>query len=165
MRAKTGTAVCSLALSLLIFLPGVAHGQRAVGELIGEINEALARNPSPGGGFQLRVESNGVLVAEKRDGTGVVSRWEMYLEDIESVEQTRAGQAYVRCSGDLGRCVRETCTGEYVNFEGCVRGRGPAMVAPRYTDALEIQYAYDTRALRTIEAAFDELLMHDLGPR
>lgn len=162
MRVRTRTAVCSLALSLLLVLPSVAQGQRAVGELVGEINEALAQNPTSSGAFQLRVESNGVLVAEQRDGTGVISRWEMYLEDIASVSQTRAGQAYLECADDLGRCVRQTCNGVYANFSGCVRGTSAA-ADPRYTDALELQYAYDTRALRTIQTAFDELLMHDLG--
>ena len=163
MRVTTRTAVWSLALSLLLVLPSVAQGQRAVGELVGEINEALAQNPSPNGAFELRLESNGVLVAEQRDGTGVISRWEMYLEDIESVSQTRTGQTYVECAGDLGRCVRQTCNGAYVNFNGCIRGSPAAAAGPRYADALELQYAYDTRALRAIEAAFDELLMHDLG--
>lgn len=164
MRVTTRTAVCSLALSFLLVLPGVAQGQRAVGELVGEINEALAQNPAPGGTYQLRLESNGVLVAEKNDGTGVVSRWEMYLEDIEGVSQTRTGQAYIACAGDLGRCVRQTCNGVYRNFDGCVRATAASVRStPRYSDVLELQYAYDTRALRTIEAAFDELLMHDLG--
>lgn len=163
MRARTRTAVCSLALSLLLVLPSVAQGQRAVGELVGEINEALARNPSPNGAYQLRLESDGVLVAEQRDGTGVISRWEMYLEDIGSVSQTRAGQAYLECADDLGRCVRHTCNGVYVNFAGCVRNGSAAVAGPRYSDALELQYAYDTRALRSIASAFDELLMHDLG--
>jgi len=163
MRVTTRTAACSLALSFLLVLPSVAQGQRAVGELVGEINEALARNPSTTGAYQLQLESNGVLVAEQRDGTGVISRWEMYLEDIASVSQTRAGQAYLECADDLGRCVRHTCNGVYVNFSGCVRGTPAAAAGPRYSDALELQYSYDTRALRTIQTAFDELLMHDLA--
>lgn len=162
MRVRTRNAACSLALSLLLVLPSVAQGQRAVGELVGEINEALAQNPSSNGAYQLRLESNGVLVAEQRDGSGVISRSEIYLEDIASVSQTRAGQAYLECADDLGRCVRHTCNGVYVNFNGCVRGSGTAASA-RYSDAVELQYAYDTRALRSIQNAFDELLMHDLG--
>lgn len=162
MRVRTRTAASSLALALLLAVPTVAQGQRAVGELVGEINQALAQNPSPGGSYQLRLESNGVLVAEQRDGTGVISRWEMYLEDIGSVSQTRTGQAYLECAEDLGRCVRHTCNGVYVNFTGCVRG-GSSAASPRYADALELQYAYDTRALRAIQTALDELMMQDLG--
>lgn len=162
MRAKTLTTVCSLALSLLLVLPGVALGQRAAGELVGEINEALAENPTPHGVFQLRIESDGVLVAEQRDGSGVISTWEMYVEDIASVTQSQSGHVYVNCDEDLGRCARQVCSGVYENFVGCVRGSdGP--VARRYSDALELAYAYDTRAMRAIDAAFEELLARELG--
>lgn len=163
MRAKTRTAVCSLALSLLLALPGVALGQqRAVGELVREINEALAQNPTSNGSYVLSIDSTGKLVAEKRDDTGVLARWEMYFEDIASVTQTDGGQVYVNCSEDVGRCARQTCNGAVANFVGCVRERG-AVTRESYSDALELEYAYDTRAMRTIRAAFDELLAHDFG--
>ncbi len=163
MRAKTRNAVCSLALSLLLALPSVALGQqRAVGELLREINDALASNPSMHGLYQVRMGSAGLLVAEVSDDRGVISRWEMYAEDISSVSQTRSGQVYLNCDEDLGRCARQTCDGVFQNYAGCVRARGgPAL--PRYSDALELQYGYDTRVLRILESAFDELLMHDLG--
>lgn len=162
MRVQARTAVCSLALSLLLALPSVALAQqRPVGELVREINDALASNPSPYGQYQVRMGPEGLVVAEVRDGDGVVSRWEMYAEDIVSVTQTTSGQVYLNCDEDLGRCARQTCDGVYENFVGCVRAQSPTR--PRYADALELQYGYDTRVLRILEAAFDELLMHDLG--
>jgi hypothetical protein len=161
MRANTRTVVCSLALSLLLALPTVALGQqRAVGTLVSEINEALAGNPSPSGTFRLDIDSTGKLVAEKRDATGVIARWEMYFEDIATVAQSSAGHVYVECSDEFGNCVKETCNGAYANFMGCVRGSGSAQ---RRTDALVLEYGYDTRAMRSLKGAFEELLMHDLG--
>jgi len=163
MRVTKRTAVSSLALSLLLALPGVALGQqRSVGELVGEINEALAQNPTSSGAYQLSIDSSGRLVAEKRDNTGVLSRWEMYFEDIASVAQTDGGQVYLNCGDDVGRCARQTCNGAMANFVGCTRQSGAAG-RRSYSDALELEYAYDTRAMRAIKAAFDELLMHDLG--
>ena len=163
MRTWTRTTVCSLALSLLLVLPGVALGQqRAIGQLVSEINEALSQNPAPTGLFHLEIDGSGKLIAEQRDDSGVVARWEMYFEDIASVTQTTAGQVYVNCADDVGRCVRETCNGVYVNFLGCARARGEAE-GTRYSDALVLGYGYDTRAMRTIEAAFEDLLSHDPG--
>ncbi|MCG8466822.1 MAG: hypothetical protein MJB57_01235 [Gemmatimonadetes bacterium] len=163
MRAKSRNAVCSLALSLLLALPSVALGQQsAAGELLREINDALASNPSVYGTYQLRLGPNGLLVADIADENGVVSRWEMYAEDVVSVTHTRSGQAYLNCDGDLGRCARQTCDGAFTNFEGCVRTRSGAS-RPRYSDALELQYGYDTRVLKVLDAAFDELLSLNLG--
>ncbi len=162
MRAKTGKAVCSLALSLLLALPSVALGQQgAAGELLREINDALASNPSADGLYQLRIGAQGALVAEVSDDAGVVSRWEIYAEDIVSVTQTRSGQVYLNCDGDLGRCARQTCDGVYENFVGCVRGDGASR--PRYSDALELQYGYDTRVMRILDSAFDRLMALNLG--
>ncbi len=163
MRARSRNAICSIALSLLLALPSVALGQQsAAGELLREINDALASNPSVYGTYQLRAGSNGLLVAEISDATGVLSRWEMYAEDIVAVDQTRSGQVYLQCSEDLGRCARQTCEGEYANYDGCVRSRNGSS-RPRYSDALELQYGYDTRVLRILDAAFDELLSLNLG--
>ncbi len=163
MRTRTLTAVCSLALSLLLVLPGVALGQqRAAGDLVREINEALAANPAMHGSYEISIDGSGRLVAEQRDASGVVSRWEMYFEDIESVTQTDAGQVYLNCADDLGRCARQTCNGVIANFSGCVRGNGNASRSS-YSDALELEYQYDTRALRAIGEAFDGLMSLDLG--
>jgi len=163
MRVSTRTAVCSLALSLLLALPSVALGQQgAAGELVREINDALASNPSLYGTYQLRVGPNGLLVAEVSDANGVVSRWEMYAEDIVSVTHTRSGQVYLNCDEDLGRCARQTCEGVFENYAGCVRARGSAE-RPRYSDALELQYGYDTRVLRILDEAFGELLSLSMG--
>ena len=162
MRAKTRTAVCSLALSLLLVLPGVALGQqRAVGELVREINDALASNPSPYGLYQVELEANGLLVAEISDDAGPFARWEMYVEDLVDVTQTRSGQVYLVCDEEYGRCARQVCDGSFANFAGCVRDGDGARV--RYADALELQYGYDTRVLRALDRAFEELMMHDLG--
>lgn len=162
MRATSRNAVCSLALALCFALPSVAQGQQgAIGGLLSEINDALASNPSLQGTYQLRMGSNGLLVAEINDGSGVLSRWEMYAEDIVSVTQTRSGQVYLHCDPDLGRCARQTCNGEFQNYSGCVRGSGTA--APRYSDALELQYGYDTRVLRLLDGAFERLMSTNLG--
>jgi len=151
-----------LALALLLVVPGGALGQRrAVGELVREINAALAANPTPSGSYQLSIDAAGKFVAEKTDATGVLVRWEMYLEDLDSVEQTTSGQVFLNCSKELGRCARQSCNGVYENFTGCVRGDG--IWRAHYADALELEYRYDTRAMRTLEAAFDELLLQDLG--
>jgi hypothetical protein len=163
MRFKTQSAVCSLALSLLLVFPGVALGQqRAAGDLVREINEALAANPTMYGSYEISIDAGGKLVAQQRDGSGVVSSWEMYVEDIKSVTQTDTGQVYLNCSDDVGRCAKQTCNGVVANFDGCIRGSGAA-VRSSYSDALELEYAYDTRAMRTIGAAFDGLLALDLG--
>ena len=162
MRVKTQTAVCSLALSLLLVLPGVALGQQRAGELVGEINAALAANPTPQGAYRIDIDSSGRLVAEQRDATGVIATWEIYMEDVESVTQSDAGHVYLNCSGDVGRCARQVCNGVVENFTGCVRGQGAARRSS-YSDALELRYAYDTRALRTIAAAFDGLMALGLG--
>lgn len=163
MRIKTRTAVCSLALSLVLVLPSVALGQqRAVGELVTEINAALAANPTPSGSYQLSIDSFGRLVAEKNDATGVLARWEIYFEDIGSVVQTTSGQVYLNCADEVGRCARQTCNGLYQNFTGCVRADGSAL-RTRHSDALELEYGYDTRAMRALATAFEELLSHDLG--
>ena len=162
MRVKTQTAVCSLALSLLLVLPGVALGQQRAGELVGEINAALAANPTPQGAFRIDIDSSGKLVAEQRDATGVIATWEIYMEDIESVTQSDAGHVYLNCGGDVGRCAKQVCNGVQENFTGCVRGNGAARHS-RYSDALELRYGYDTRAMRSIAAAFDGLMALDLG--
>lgn len=163
MRSKTLTAVCSLALSLFLVLPGVALGQqRAAGDLVREINEALAANPTMSGSYEISIDASGKLVAQQSDGSGVVSRWEMYVEDIKSVTQSDAGHVYLNCSDDVGRCAKQTCNGVVANFDGCVRGSGTARRST-YTDALELEYAYDTRAMRTIGQAFDGLLALGLG--
>ncbi len=162
MRANARTAVCSLALCLLLAVPSVALGQQGgAGELLREINDALASNPSADGLYQLRLGSQGALVAEVSDDAGVVSRWEIYVEDIVSVTQTRSGQVYLNCDGDLGRCARQTCNGVYENFVGCVRA--DAASGPRYSDALELQYGYDTRVMRTLDSAFDRFMALNLG--
>ncbi|MDH3734198.1 MAG: hypothetical protein OEU54_11725 [Gemmatimonadota bacterium] len=163
MRVKTLTAVCSLALSFLLVLPGVALGQqRAVGELVGEINGALTQNPTSTGSYQISIDGSGKLVAEKSDGSGTFMRWEIYLEDVESVTQTAAGQVYLNCSEDVGRCARQTCDGVAAGFSGCVRGDGAARRAV-YSDALELEYEYDTRAMRSLGEAFDNLMALGLG--
>lgn len=162
MRAKIGKAVCSLALSLLLALPSVALGQQsAAGELLREINDALASNPSADGLYQLRMGAQGALVAEISDDDGVVSRWEIYAEDIVSVTQTRSGQVYLNCDEDLGRCARQTCDGVYQNFAGCVRARGASRT--RYSDALELQYGYDTRVMKILDSAFERLMALNVG--
>ncbi|MFV1986126.1 MAG: hypothetical protein ACC682_02505 [Gemmatimonadota bacterium] len=163
MRTRTLSAVCSLALSLLLVLPGVALGQqRAAGDLVREINEALAANPAMHGSYEVSIDGSGKLIAEQSDASGVVSRWEMYFEDIESVTQTDAGQVYLNCSDDVGRCARQVCNGVIANFDGCVREDGAARRST-YSDALELQYQYDTRAMRVIGEAFDGLMSLDLG--
>jgi len=59
MRTRTLTAVCSLALSLLLVLPGVALGQqRAAGDLVREINEALAANPAMHGSYEISIDGS-----------------------------------------------------------------------------------------------------------
>ena len=157
MRAKSLTAVCSVALSLLLVLPGVALGQQRTGELVREINDALGANPTSTGAYAISIDGSGKLVAEKRDASGVLSRWEMYLEDISSFSLTDSGQLYLNCDEDLGRCVRVQCNGVVANFSGCVRGTGSARET-MYTDALELAYQYDTRARRTLAEAFDGLM-------
>jgi len=163
MRVKTLTAVCSLALSLLLVLPGVALGQqRAAGDLVREINEALAENPAMHGSYEISIDNSGRLIAEQSDGSGVVSRWEMYFEDIESVTQTDRGQVYLNCGDDVGRCAKHTCNGVVANFAGCIRGNA-AGSRNSYSDALELEYEYDTRAMKSIRDAFDGLMALDLG--
>jgi len=162
MRPTTLTAVCSLALALPLIVPGAARGQqRAVSQLVREINAALAANPTPSGSYQLSLDASGKFIAEKSDATGVLARWEMYFEDLGSVVQTTSGQVYLECTDEVGRCARQTCKGVYENFAGCVRADG--VWRAHYSDALELKYRYDTRAMRTLEAAFGELLSQDLG--
>ena len=155
MRINTRTAVCSLALTVLLALPGVALGQQDAG-VIREINDALASNPSLGGTYQLRQGAEGSGVVEIRTEDGVVGRWEFYPEDIVSFSQTRSGQVYLHCDPDLGRCARQTCDAGFANFAGCAEGSGVA--ATRYSDAVELHYGYDTRVMRALEDAFDRLI-------
>lgn len=163
MRVKTLTAVSSLALALLLVLPTVALGQqRAVGEIVREINGALAANPTSNGSYSVSVDGSGKLVAEKSDASGAFLRWEIYLEDVKSIQQTDSGQIYLNCTEDVGRCARQTCNGVVANFNGCVRGQGSARES-FYSNALEIGYEYDTRAMRTLEAAFHDLMSLGLG--
>lgn len=163
MRVKTLSAVCSLALSLLFVLPSVALGQQgAAGDLVREINEALAANPTSNGSYAISIDGTGKLVATKRDASGELARWEMYFEDVASVEQTDTGQVYLNCDDGVGRCAKFVCNGVVANFAGCVRGDAAAARAV-YSDALELEYAYDTRAMRTIAEAFDGLMALDLG--
>lgn len=163
MRVKTLTAVCSLALSLLLVLPGVALGQqRATGDLVREINETLAQNPTSSGSYAISIDGSGKLVAEKSDASGTFLRWEIYLEDVASVTQTGSGQVYLNCDEDVGRCARVTCDGIVANFSGCIRGEGAARRSA-YSDALELGYSYDTRALRSLADAFDDLMALGLG--
>ncbi len=162
MSANMRMAVGSLALALLLALPGVAPAQQAgVGALVAEINGALAENPSPDGRFELQISPTGELVAHQRSGGQVIATWEMYFEDIESVTQTRAGHVHLNCAEDLGQCVKETCEGEFANYAGCT-GRG-ARGGTRHSDVLIIEYSYDTRAMRRLQAAFDELLGYELS--
>ena len=163
MRVKTLTAVSSLALSLLLVLPGVALGQqRAVGEIVREINGALAAKPTSNGSYSISDDGTGKLVADKSDSSGAFLRWEIYLEDVKSIQQTDSGQVYLNCNEDVGRCARQTCNGVVANFAGCVRGEG-ATRQSFYSDALELAYEYDTRAMRTLEAAFHDLMALGLG--
>ena len=159
MRSKTRTAVCSLALSLLLAFPSVALGQQGMAGVVGEINDALASNPSAYGTYQLRQGPNGSAVVEISNSEGVVGRWEFYVEDIVSVTHTRSGQAYLNCDPDLGNCARQTCDAGFANFAGCVSGSGAART--RYSDAVELHYGYDTRVLRILENAFDRLMAMD----
>ena len=160
MRGKTCTAVCSLALTLLLALPSVALGQQGAAGIVSEINDALASNPSSSGLYQLRMGANGSLVAEIRDGDDVVGRWEIYAEDIVSVTQTRSGQVYLNCDEDLGRCARQTCDNGFADYVGCAAGSGQTRV--RYSDALELHYGYDTRVMRILDDAFDRLMALDM---
>ena len=161
MRAKTCTAICSFALTSLLLAPGPVWGQnRGVSHLVREINEALAANPTPSGSYQLSLDASGKFIAEKTDAEGVVARWEMYFEDLGSVVQTTSGQVYLKCSDAVGRCARQSCNGVFENFTGCVRG-GETWRS-HYSDALELEYRYDTRAMRTLEGAFEELMAQDL---
>lgn len=165
MRAHARTALGLAALAFLSLAPaGALWGQqRAIGQLVGEINEALAGHPAEAGAFQVRLLADGVLEARRTDASGVVERRAIYFEDIASVTQTRRGHVFVECDEDLGDCAKQTCFGEYANWIGCTRaGRAAAEPSLRLSDVLVIEYAYDTRAYRQLEAAFDELLEYDL---
>lgn len=161
-------ARAALAASAFTFLFLATAGslwgqQRGIGQLVGEINEALADHPPEGGAFQLQLLPDGVLEARRTDASGVVERRAIYFEDIAAVTQTRRGHVFLVCDEDLGDCAKERCFGEYANWIGCRRaGRATAQPSLRLSDVMVLEYAYDTRAYRQLEAAFEELLEYDL---
>lgn len=167
-HARTNSRISTLtglaALAFLILVPdGSLWGQqRTIGQLVGEINEALADHPTEAGAFQLRILSDGVLEARRTDASGVVEHREIYFEDIASVTQTRRGHVFLVCDEDLGDCAREYCFGQYENWVGCTRAGGAAGPVRRLSDVMVLEYAYDTRAFRQLESAFDELLQYEL---
>lgn len=162
-HARLALAFSALALGALGTALPVHAQERPIGELLREINDELARHPADGGAFQVDLLEGGVLEARRTDATGVVERRQIYFEDIASVTQTRRGHVFLVCDEELGDCAKEDCFGEYANWRGCTRAGGTsAPSVRRLSDVLVIPYAYDTRAYRRLETAFEELLAYDL---